>query len=104
LGDGKNGVRSWVQGWNVGVRVQGNPSDKDGTDTFTIYATGGTNGACPDRLIGVVRESPNGPQIDLDLAVARAVVEWAKTPGNHGGNPYQHEFVRLAMAALGQQL
>jgi hypothetical protein len=69
LGDGKNGVRSWVQGWNVGVRVQGNPSDKDGTDTFTIYATGGTNGACPDRLIGVVRESPNGPQIDRKSVV-----------------------------------
>ena len=36
--------------------------------------------------------------------VAEAVVEWAKTPGNHGGNPYCHDFVKLALAATGDPL
>lgn len=33
------------------------------------------------------------------LATVRAVLAWAKAPGNHGGNPYGHEFVKLAQAA-----
>ena len=33
------------------------------------------------------------------LEVADAVLEWAKTPGEHGGNPYFKEFVRLAVKA-----
>lgn len=34
------------------------------------------------------------------LAAAKAVLEWAEAPGNHGGNPYGHRFVRLAEAAI----
>ena len=30
------------------------------------------------------------------LELAEAVLDWARTPGNHGGNPYCHRFVRLA--------
>ena len=29
-----------------------------------------------------------------------AVMEWARTPGEHGGNPYCKNFVRLAEAAI----
>jgi len=29
-----------------------------------------------------------------------AVMEWARTPGDHGGNPYRKEFVKKAEAAL----
>jgi hypothetical protein len=29
-------------------------------------------------------------------ALAKAVLEWAKTPGDHGGNPYCKPFVKLA--------
>ena len=55
-----------------------------------------------------VRYGPNGEYVDLvsdeDLQAAskrldtliEAVLEWARTPGPHGGNPYCHEFVRLA--------
>lgn len=28
--------------------------------------------------------------------VCKAAMIWAKTPGNHGGNPYQHRFVIIA--------
>ena len=33
-------------------------------------------------------------------AIARAVVEWAKTPQDHGGNPYRHKFCRMAVSWL----
>lgn len=33
--------------------------------------------------------------------LARAVLEWARTPQNHGGNPYRHYFVTLAKLILG---
>ena len=33
-------------------------------------------------------------------AVAEAVLEWAGTPGEHGGNPYCKSMVQLARAAL----
>lgn len=32
--------------------------------------------------------------------LARAVVKWAATPGNHGGNPYMLEMVKLARLKL----
>ena len=34
------------------------------------------------------------------LEVCYAVLEWARTPGNHGGNPYGHEFVKMAARAV----
>lgn len=34
-------------------------------------------------------------------AVVEAVIDWAAKPGRHGGNPYSHEFVRMAYRALG---
>ena len=34
------------------------------------------------------------------LEACKAVLLWAKTPGNHGGNPYCHEFVKLAVSAI----
>lgn len=37
-----------------------------------------------------------------DLQVAEAVLLWAETPGDHGGNPYCKPFVRLAQKALGR--
>jgi len=32
--------------------------------------------------------------------LAQSVLDWAKTPGNHGGNPYTKDFVILAERAL----
>ena len=34
------------------------------------------------------------------LALAEAIMVWARTPQNHGGNPYNHAFVGLAQALL----
>ena len=36
---------------------------------------------------------------DAMFKVVIAVLEWARTPGDHGGNPYMHQFVREARAA-----
>ena len=33
---------------------------------------------------------------------AKAVILWAETPGDHGGNPYCKDFVQKAIKALGQ--
>jgi hypothetical protein len=43
------------------------------------------------------RASANTENLLIDLV--RAVLLWAKTPGNHGGNPYRKEFVRQAQKA-----
>ena len=37
------------------------------------------------------------------IRACEAVLVWAKTPGNHGGNPYTKEFVELARKALGKE-
>lgn len=34
------------------------------------------------------------------LEACKAALEWAKTPCNHGGNPYAHKFMGLVEAAL----
>jgi len=33
--------------------------------------------------------------------LAESVMDWVKTPGNHGGNPYRHPFVKIAERILG---
>jgi len=34
------------------------------------------------------------------LGACHAVLDWAKAPGNHGGNPYCKDFVKAAEAAI----
>ena len=34
------------------------------------------------------------------LKACQAVLDWAKTPQNHGGNPYLKGFVKLAQVAV----
>ncbi len=34
------------------------------------------------------------------LEACKAAMLWAKTPGNHGGNPYCHNFMGLIEAAI----
>ena len=36
------------------------------------------------------------------LAACEAVIAWASTPGDHGGNPYLHAFVKWADTAIKQ--
>ena len=35
------------------------------------------------------------------VAYADLVLEWAAMPGTHGGNPYGHEFVKVAQEIRG---
>lgn len=34
------------------------------------------------------------------LAACEAAILWAETPGNHGGNPWGHAFMKLVEAAV----
>lgn len=35
--------------------------------------------------------------------VCAEVIRWAQTPGNHGGNPYSHKFVQLALKVMAKK-
>jgi hypothetical protein len=37
------------------------------------------------------------------LNLACAVLHWARTPGEHGGNPYAKDFVKLARQIVGDE-
>jgi hypothetical protein len=52
LGTPASGIRAQAQGWNVGVKVYGEPGESSG-DIFTLYATGGSSGYTSE-LIGRV--------------------------------------------------
>jgi len=54
---GHKHIDSHVRGWNVGVRIVARTVGED--DVFDIYATGGSNGAESDKLVGTV-ESMEG--------------------------------------------
>lgn len=60
LGGEGSGIRGHVRGWDAGVRVLGFVDD-EGRDAFHVYATGGSNGGARDELLGVVRDTPEGP-------------------------------------------
>ena len=34
------------------------------------------------------------------VSLAESIREWVVTPGNHGGNPYRHQFARTATELL----
>lgn len=63
----------------------------------------------PERRIAEVY-GRNGPDSESNascisavpdfIKACESVVLWAKTSGNHGGNPYCKEFVKLARIAL----
>jgi hypothetical protein len=50
-----------------------------------------------DRLVPTVETLPQKTAFEA----CRAVLEWARKAGDHGGNPYCHEFVKLARKAVG---
>jgi len=49
-----------------------------------------------------VPENANNTDNTLDAAesLANEVLEWARTPGPHGGNPYTLEFVQTAQRII----
>ncbi len=55
----KAGIKSHTRGWNSGVEVIGEV-DSNGNDTFTVFQTGGSNGACAKKLLGYLVETSRG--------------------------------------------
>lgn len=52
LGSVDSGLRVNADGWDLGVRVSAWVTPHG--DEFRIYATGGSNGSEPDRLVAIV--------------------------------------------------
>lgn len=50
---GSTGIKSHTRGWNLGIEVVGSIDQRDDSDYFEIYATGGSNGE-RGRLLGVL--------------------------------------------------
>lgn len=86
LGTPAAGIRAQAQGWNVGVKVYGEPM-RDGNradigDSFTVIVTGGSHGAERERVaLRVSREhggeiivewDPYGEHDRADAEAARA--------------------------------
>jgi len=59
LGTAKSGIMAHVDGWNSGVSVQAT-LNKEGQDTFFIYATGGSNSRQKVEYIGQLVDTENG--------------------------------------------
>jgi len=59
LGTPASGIRVQAQGWNVGVKVFGDI--EDGTDTFSIYATSGSDYRGLETYLGKVTLEDNEP-------------------------------------------
>jgi len=66
-----------------------------------VWSTKGARSAY-DRL-SAFYEGWEAAHIEDFRKAAESVIEWARTPGEHGGNPYLHEFVKLARKALGDE-
>ena len=60
LGTPKSGLCVRADGWNVGVTVYAQANGAD--DIFSVYATGGSNGRTPEKLIGTVQLVDGSPR------------------------------------------
>lgn len=80
----------WYGSWAAGYESRG--------WTFVNVTRGGE--AFVVRPAGAVLAAAG---VTPELKLARAVLEWAAAPGEHGGNPYLHEFVKLARKLLGDE-
>jgi hypothetical protein len=52
-GTKSSGIGAHVRGWSRGVSVRGHHT-VSGEDEFHVYATGGSNGGDPERLVGTL--------------------------------------------------
>ncbi len=65
LGTTKSGLEASINGWTAGVWVKAQTGEPG--DVFYVYATGGSNGGPPPRLIAVVRETRSGFAVENDF-------------------------------------
>ncbi len=95
-----SGIEGHVHGWAFGVRVFVD-ENKNGNDEARIYLTGGSYGK-GTRLLGRFTRDDLLKEDGTAEKLVKAVLDWARTPGNHGGNPYSHNFVKLARKLAGE--
>ena len=63
MGTPNSGIWGHIRGWDSGVKVICSV-DEEGADVVSVYATGGSNGSCRERLIAqVYADKRNGPWI-----------------------------------------
>lgn len=57
-----NAGQMHLRGWNAGVKVV--PHDDNGHDAFRVYMTSGSHHTSADVLLGIVRNTPDGPTFE----------------------------------------
>lgn len=60
LGNAQSGIRSHTRGWNLGVKVHGDPAFGTDKDRFIVEITGGSHNASTTRRIFEVYETEDG--------------------------------------------
>jgi hypothetical protein len=61
LGSASSGIHAIARGWDVGVEVYGGKSEESPErDSFTVYATGGSNARVRSRPIARLIQLENG--------------------------------------------
>ena len=71
-----------------------------GTDGAAIVNDAGTVAMVPIDLSAWKEHAHLIKAAPELLEACRASLEWAKAPGNHGGNPYTKRFVMLSKRAI----
>ena len=59
LGTASSGIEAKINGWNAGVSVRAYVTTNS-RDGFSVYATSGSNGNKPEKLIGTIEETKDG--------------------------------------------
>ena len=73
---GHRGITTNANGWNVGVNVDGGGA-KDGPDSFTVYATGGSHARKhPHRIAEVVAVKGGRRQVHVYNSTGRVVARY----------------------------
>ena len=71
-GTESSGISGHIRGWNVGVHIEGSV-ESDGTDSFLVYATYGSNGKGKKVLAVIIRQGPNGPEVGINDKLLKAL-------------------------------
>jgi hypothetical protein len=57
-----SGITGHVRGWDSGIRVEGSYDPETDSDVFRVYATAGSNGHGPDRLVATITDGVIRPE------------------------------------------
>lgn len=91
-----------VRGWDAGVKVIPDWSAPKDRDELAVFMTGGSSGSSPTRLVGTVRETPDGPRwfpaeapgrVPARVGSPAMEVVAAIPVGAHKDNPEPDEYI-----------